>query len=110
MADRLDAFLGVLQPGNALVGNAGGGLEITRTADAASELISNVAYLAAALPLEGRLIHTSIAQCHPTGLPPIGTSGMVIRPSEGRLITRPAKRRGRSPASSLSFGVEVRRE
>jgi len=55
MASRLDAVLAVLQPGDVLVGHSGGGLEITRGADAAPDLVSHVVYLAAALPLEGLL-------------------------------------------------------
>lgn len=55
MANRLDAVLTVLQPGDVLVGHSGGGLEITRGADAAPEFVRHVIYLAAALPLEGLL-------------------------------------------------------
>ncbi len=60
MAGRLDAVLAVLQPGDVLVGHSGGGLEITRAADAVPELVSHVAYLAAALPLEGRLMQEAL--------------------------------------------------
>jgi pimeloyl-ACP methyl ester carboxylesterase len=60
MAGRLDAVLAVLQPGDVLVGHSGGGLEITRAADAAPELVSHVVYLAAALPLEGRLMQDAL--------------------------------------------------
>jgi pimeloyl-ACP methyl ester carboxylesterase len=51
MANRLDAVL---------VGHSGGGMEITRAADAAPELVSHVIYLAAALPLEGRLMQDAL--------------------------------------------------
>ena len=60
MAGRLDAVLDVLQSGDVLVGHSGGGLEITRAADAAPELVSHVIYLAAALPLEGRLLQDAL--------------------------------------------------
>lgn len=60
MAGRLDAVLEVLQPGDVLVGHSGGGLEITRAADAAPKLVSHVVYLAAALPLEGRLMQEAL--------------------------------------------------
>ncbi len=60
MAGRLSAVLDVLQAGDVLVGHSGGGLEITRAADAAPELVSHVAYLAAALPLEGRLLQEAL--------------------------------------------------
>ena len=60
LAGRLDAVLNVVQPGDVLVGHSGGGLEITRAADAAPELIGHLIYLAAALPLEGRLMQESL--------------------------------------------------
>ena len=60
LAGRLDAVLNVVQPGDVLVGHSGGGLEITRAADAAPELIGHLIYLAAALPLEGRLLQESL--------------------------------------------------
>ena len=60
MAGRLRAVLDVLQPGDVLVGHSGGGFEITRAADAAPDLVSHVIYLAAALPLEGRLMQDAL--------------------------------------------------
>ena len=60
MAGRLDAVVGVLQSGDILVGHSGGGLEITRAADAAPDLVSHVIYLAAALPLEDRLMQEAL--------------------------------------------------
>ncbi len=60
LVGRLDAVLAALQPGDVLVGHSGGGLEITRAADAAPELVSHVVYLAAALPLEGRLMQEAL--------------------------------------------------
>jgi pimeloyl-ACP methyl ester carboxylesterase len=61
MTSRVDAVLSVLQPGDVLVGHSGGGFEITRAADAASDLVRHVVYLAAALPLEGRPMHEALA-------------------------------------------------
>jgi pimeloyl-ACP methyl ester carboxylesterase len=60
LAGRLDAVLSVLQPGDVLVGHSGGGLEITRAADAAPELVGHLIYLAAALPLEGLLMQEAL--------------------------------------------------
>jgi pimeloyl-ACP methyl ester carboxylesterase len=60
MAGRLDTVLAVLQPGDVLVGHSGGGLEITRAADAAPDLVRHLIYLAAALPLEGRLMQEAL--------------------------------------------------
>jgi pimeloyl-ACP methyl ester carboxylesterase len=60
MATRLDAVVSVLQPGDVLVGHSGGGFEITRATDAATELVSHLVYLAAALPREGRLVHEAL--------------------------------------------------
>jgi pimeloyl-ACP methyl ester carboxylesterase len=60
MENRLSAVLDVLQSGDVLVGHSGGGLEITRAADAAPELVNHVIYLAAALPLEGRLMQDAL--------------------------------------------------
>jgi pimeloyl-ACP methyl ester carboxylesterase len=60
MAGRLDAALDVLESGDVLVGHSGGGLEITRAANAAPELVSHLIYLAAALPLENRLMQDAL--------------------------------------------------
>jgi pimeloyl-ACP methyl ester carboxylesterase len=54
LANRRDAIIEVLQPGDVLVGHSGGGFDITLAADAASDLVAHVIYLAAALPREGR--------------------------------------------------------
>jgi pimeloyl-ACP methyl ester carboxylesterase len=56
LADRRDAIVEVLQPGDVLVGHSGGGFDVTLAADAASDLVSHVVYLAAGLPLEGRTV------------------------------------------------------
>jgi pimeloyl-ACP methyl ester carboxylesterase len=56
LADRRDAILGVLEQGDVLVGHSGGGYDITLAADAATERVSHLVYLAAGLPLEGRTV------------------------------------------------------
>ena len=53
-------MISVLVADDVLVGHSGGGLEITRAADAAPELVSHLVYLAAALPLEGRLMQEAL--------------------------------------------------
>ncbi|BBZ15399.1 alpha/beta fold hydrolase [Mycobacterium branderi] len=55
IADRRDAILAVLRPGDVLVGHSGGGYDITFAADAAPGLPSFMIYVAAALPIEGSL-------------------------------------------------------
>jgi pimeloyl-ACP methyl ester carboxylesterase len=52
--NRREAILSVLQPGDVLVGHSGGGFDATLAADAATDLVSHIVYLAAALPREGR--------------------------------------------------------
>jgi len=56
LADRRDAIVSLLQPGDVLVGHSGGGYDVTIAADAATGLVSHVVYLAAGLPREGRTI------------------------------------------------------
>jgi pimeloyl-ACP methyl ester carboxylesterase len=56
LADRRDAIVAVLEPGDVLVGHSGGGYDITRAADAAADLVRHLVYLAAGLPLEGRTV------------------------------------------------------
>ncbi len=56
LADRRDAILEVLEPGDVLVGHSGGGYDITVAADAALDRVSHLVYLAAGLPIEGRSI------------------------------------------------------
>jgi pimeloyl-ACP methyl ester carboxylesterase len=60
MASRLDAVLAVIRPGDVLVGHSGGGMEITRAADAAPDQVGHLVYLAAALPLEGHLMQEAL--------------------------------------------------
>ena len=52
--NRRAAIVSVLQPGDVLVGHSGGGFDATLAADAATDLVSHIVYLAAALPREGR--------------------------------------------------------
>lgn len=54
LANRRAAIVEVMQPGDVLVGHSGGGFDATLAADAAPELVGHIAYLAAALPREGR--------------------------------------------------------
>ncbi|TGD71795.1 alpha/beta fold hydrolase [Mangrovimicrobium sediminis] len=56
LADRRDAILDVLQPGDVLVGHSGGGYDITVAADAALDRVRHLVYFAAGLPLEGRSV------------------------------------------------------
>lgn len=56
LADRRDAIVAVLQPGDVLVGHSGGGYDITLAADAVPERVRHLVYLAAGLPLEGRTV------------------------------------------------------
>jgi pimeloyl-ACP methyl ester carboxylesterase len=52
--NRRDAIVSALQPGDVVVGHSGGGFDATLAADAATDLVSHVIYLAAAPPREGR--------------------------------------------------------
>ncbi len=61
LANRRQAILDVLQPGDVLVGHSGGGFDATLAADAAPDLVSHIAYLAAALPREGRTYPEAMA-------------------------------------------------
>ena len=54
LGNRTEAIVSMLQPGDVLVGHSGGGFDATLAADAASDLVSHIVYLAAALPREGR--------------------------------------------------------
>lgn len=57
LADRRDAIVSVLQPGDVLVGHSGGGYDVTVAADERPEAIRHVVYLAAGLPIEGRTVN-----------------------------------------------------
>ena len=61
LANRRDAIVALVQPGDVLVGHSGGGFDATLAADAAPELISHITYLAAALPREGRTYPEAMA-------------------------------------------------
>ena len=50
-----------LQAGDILVGHSGGGFDITLAADAASDHVAHITYLAAALPREGRTYPEAMA-------------------------------------------------
>ncbi|CAN5326223.1 alpha/beta fold hydrolase [soil metagenome] len=54
LANRTEAIVSVLQPGDVLVGHSGGGFDATLAADARPDLVGHLVYLAAALPREGR--------------------------------------------------------
>jgi len=57
LANRRDALVALMQPGSekwVLVGHSGGGFDATLAADARPDLVGHIAYLAAALPREGR--------------------------------------------------------
>jgi pimeloyl-ACP methyl ester carboxylesterase len=61
VADRRDAIVSVLRPGDVVVGHSGGGYDVTIAVDAATDLVSHVVYLAAGLPCEGRTTPESMA-------------------------------------------------
>jgi pimeloyl-ACP methyl ester carboxylesterase len=54
LADRRDALVAVLEPGDVLVGHSGGGFDMTLAANVAPDRVGHLIYLAAGLPLEGR--------------------------------------------------------
>jgi pimeloyl-ACP methyl ester carboxylesterase len=54
LANRREAIVSLIEPGDVLVGHSGGGFDATLAADAATDLVSHIIYLAAALPREGR--------------------------------------------------------
>ncbi|KUH80366.1 MULTISPECIES: alpha/beta fold hydrolase [unclassified Mycobacterium] len=61
LANRRDAIVSVMQPGDVLVGHSGGGFDATLAADARPDLVSHIVYLAAALPREGRTYPEAMA-------------------------------------------------
>lgn len=61
LANRRQAIVDVLQPGDVLVGHSGGGFDATLAADVAPELVSHIVYLAAVLPREGRTYPEAMA-------------------------------------------------
>jgi pimeloyl-ACP methyl ester carboxylesterase len=50
LANRRDAIVSALQPGDVLVGHSGGGFDATLAADAAADLVSHITYVAAGCP------------------------------------------------------------
>ncbi|MFV8819367.1 alpha/beta fold hydrolase [Haliea sp. E17] len=56
LADRRDAILEVLEPGDVLVGHSGGGYDICVAANAAIDRVGHLVFLAAGLPIEGKTI------------------------------------------------------
>lgn len=61
LANRRDAILAELRPGDVLVGHSGGGFDATLAADAAPDRVRHIVYLAAALPREGRTYPEAMA-------------------------------------------------
>lgn len=61
LANRRDAIVAMMQPGDVLVGHSGGGFDATLAADARPELVGHIVYLAAALPREGRTYPEAMA-------------------------------------------------
>jgi pimeloyl-ACP methyl ester carboxylesterase len=53
LANRRDAIVSVMRRGDVLVGHSAGGFDITLAADAASEKVGHLVYLAAGVPIEG---------------------------------------------------------
>jgi pimeloyl-ACP methyl ester carboxylesterase len=56
LADRRDAIVDALQPGDVLVGHSGGGYDMTVAADVDPGRVRHMVYLAAGLPFEGKSI------------------------------------------------------
>lgn len=54
LANRREAIVAAVAPGDVLVGHSGGGFDATLAADAVPERVRHITYLAAALPREGR--------------------------------------------------------
>jgi pimeloyl-ACP methyl ester carboxylesterase len=61
LANRRDAIVSVLRARDVLVGHSGGGFDATLAADAATDLVGHIIYLAAALPREGRTYPEAMA-------------------------------------------------
>lgn len=54
LAERRDAIVSVMEPGDVLVGHSSGGFDICIAADAAPERTGHLVFLAAGLPVEGQ--------------------------------------------------------
>ena len=61
LANRRDAIVALMEPGDVLVGHSGGGFDATLAADARPDLVSHIVYLAAALLREGRTYPEAMA-------------------------------------------------
>jgi len=61
LANRREAIVAAIERGDVLVGHSGGGFDATLAADAVTERISHIVYLAAALPREGRTYPEAMA-------------------------------------------------
>jgi len=61
IVNRRDAIVSALRDGDVLVGHSGGGFDATVAADAATDLVGHIVYLAAALPREGRTYPEAMA-------------------------------------------------
>lgn len=61
LANRREAIVALMHPGDVLVGHSGGGFDATLAADARPDLVSHIVYLAAALPREGRTYPEAMA-------------------------------------------------
>jgi pimeloyl-ACP methyl ester carboxylesterase len=61
LANRRDAIVAVMRQGDVLVGHSGGGFDATLAADARTDLVDHIVYLAAALPREGRTYPEAMA-------------------------------------------------
>jgi pimeloyl-ACP methyl ester carboxylesterase len=65
LANRRDAIVAAMEAGDpepsVLVGHSGGGFDATLAADARPDLVAHIAYLAAALPREGRTYPEAMA-------------------------------------------------
>jgi pimeloyl-ACP methyl ester carboxylesterase len=61
LANRRDAIVALMRPGDVLVGHSGGGFDATLAADARPDLVSHIVYLAAALPREGKTYPEAMA-------------------------------------------------
>lgn len=66
-ASRREALVPFIETGDVLVGHSGGGYDVTIAADAVTEKVAHVIYLAAGLPLEGRTIPQSMTM-RPEGM------------------------------------------
>ena len=85
--NRREAIVSVLQPGDVLVGHSGGGFDATLAADAATDLISHIVYLAAALPREGR--------SYPEAMTMRNAEDGEFDGDAGKMLGYPAFQRGR---------------